>query len=54
MGYPWIWETILQKDKRYAVEIANALKAKDNNGQLVVDEVVVLIDGSNRDMKNCV
>lgn len=40
-----------EKDKRYAVEIANALKAKDNNGQLVVDEVVVLIDGSNRDMK---
>lgn len=39
------------KDKRYAVEIANALKAKDNNGELLIDEVVVLIDGSNRDMK---
>ncbi len=39
------------KDKRYAVEIANALKAKDSNGELLIDEVVVLIDGSNRDMK---
>lgn len=39
------------KDKRYAVEIANALKAKDSNGELLIDEVVVVIDGSNRDMK---
>ena len=30
--------------------MANALKAKDENGNLIVDEVVVLVDGSNRDM----
>ncbi len=40
-----------EKDKGYAVKIANALKAKDTNGELLIDEVVVLIDGSNRDMK---
>ncbi len=40
-----------EKDKRYAIEIANALKQKDENGELLIDEVVVLIDGSNRDMK---
>src|SRR5574344_277923 len=40
-----------EKDKKYANEIANALKTKDANGQLLIDEVVVLIDGSNRDMK---
>lgn len=40
-----------ENDKRYAIEIANALKAKDEEGQLLIDEVVVLIDGSNRDMK---
>lgn len=40
-----------EKDKQYAVEIANALKSKDSNSQLLIDEVVVLIDGSNRDMK---
>lgn len=40
-----------EKDKCYAVEIANALKAQDADGQLLIDEVVVLIDGSNRDMK---
>ncbi len=40
-----------EKDKLYAAEIANALKAKDDDGTLIIDEVVVLIDGSNRDMK---
>ena len=40
-----------EKDKRYAAEIANVLKQKDENGDLLIDEVVVLIDGSNRDMK---
>lgn len=40
-----------EKDKTYAIEIANALKQKDKNGKLLIDEVVVLIDGSNRDMK---
>lgn len=40
-----------ENDKKYAIEIANALKAKDSDGQLLIDEVVVLIDGSNRDMK---
>lgn len=40
-----------EKDKRYANEIINALKEKDADGQLVIDEVVVLVDGSNRDMR---
>ncbi|WP_461811455.1 GTPase family protein [Faecalimonas sp.] len=40
-----------QKDKLYALEIANTLKQKDANGELLIDEVVILIDGSNRDMK---
>lgn len=38
-------------DQRYAIEIANALKAKDVEGQLLIDEVVVVVDASNRDMK---
>ena len=40
-----------EKDKRYATQIVNLLKSRDDNGQLLIDEVVVLIDGSNRDMK---
>lgn len=40
-----------EKDKKYAVEIANALITKNDNGDLLIDEVVVLIDGSSRDMK---
>lgn len=40
-----------ENDKKYAVQIVNALKATNNNGELLIDEVVVLIDGSNRDMK---
>lgn len=40
-----------EKDQQYAVQIANALKKKDTEGNLLIDEVVVLIDGSNRDMK---
>lgn len=40
-----------EKDNRYAVEIVNALKAKDYDGQLLIDLVVVVVDGSNRDMK---
>lgn len=40
-----------EKDKVYAIQIANALKLKDSDGNLLIDEVVVVIDGSNRDMK---
>lgn len=40
-----------ENDQRYAQQIANALRLTDSNGDLVIDEVVVLIDGSNRDMK---
>ncbi len=40
-----------EMDKKYAREIINALKEKDADGQLVIDEAVVLIDGSNRDMR---
>lgn len=39
-----------ENDRRYAGEIAYALKERDENGDLLIDEVVVLIDGSNRDM----
>lgn len=39
------------KDRQYAKEIINALKQTDSNGNLLIDEVVVLVDGSNRDMK---
>lgn len=39
-----------ENDKRYAGEITHALKERDENGDLLIDEVVVLIDGSNRDM----
>ena len=39
-----------ENDANYAIQMANALKAKDENGNLIVDEVVVLVDGSNRDM----
>lgn len=40
-----------EKDRMYALQIANALKEKDADGNLLIDEVVILIDGSNRDMK---
>lgn len=40
-----------ENDKKYAAEIANALKAKNSEGELLIDLVVVMIDGSNRDMK---
>lgn len=40
-----------ENDQRYASQIANLLKQKDQEGKLLIDEVVVLIDGSNRDMK---
>jgi hypothetical protein len=40
-----------ENDKKYAVQIVDALKEKDEEGELLIDEVVVLIDGSNRDMK---
>lgn len=40
-----------EKDKIYSVEIANALKMKDNEGNAVIDEVVVVVDASNRDMR---
>ena len=40
-----------ETDRRYAGQIANALKARDKEGNLIIDEVVVLVDGSSRDMK---
>jgi hypothetical protein len=40
-----------ENDKKYAVQIVDALKERDEEGELLIDEVVVLIDGSNRDMK---
>lgn len=39
------------KDRKYAINIVNALKQKDENGELLIDEVVVLIDGSSKNMK---
>lgn len=39
------------KDRRYAAMIADALRARDADGGMLIDEVVVLIDGSSRDMK---
>ena len=39
-----------ENDARYAKEVAYALKACDENGELLIDEVVVVIDGSSRDM----
>lgn len=49
MGTPGLGDSP-ENDANYAIQIANALKAKDENGNLIVDEVVVLVDGSNRDM----
>lgn len=40
-----------EKDQQYADQIVHALKKRDSNGNLLIDGVVVLIDGSNRDMK---
>ncbi len=40
-----------ENDKRYAGQIVNALKAKDAQGNFLIDEVVVLVDGSSRDLK---
>lgn len=40
-----------ENDKNYAIQISNALKAVDENGNLLIDEVLVLVDGSNRDMR---
>lgn len=40
-----------EKDKTYAAQIVSALKQKDSKGYLLIDEVVVLVNGSNRDMK---
>ena len=39
-----------EKDRKYAAQIVHALKERDSEGNLVIDEVVVIIDGSNRDM----
>lgn len=39
-----------ENDARYAKEVSYALKARDENGELLIDEVVVVIDGSSRDM----
>lgn len=40
-----------EKDGMYAAQIASALQARDSNGTFLIDEAIVLIDGSNRDMK---
>lgn len=40
-----------ENDKRYAAQIVNALKARDAQGTFLIDEVVVLVDGSSRDLK---
>lgn len=40
-----------ENDRLYANQITNALKKRDDKGNLLIDVVVVLIDGSNRDMK---
>lgn len=40
-----------QKDKIYASQIVSALKQKDGEGNLLIDEVVVLVNGSSRDMR---
>ena len=39
-----------EKDRRYADQIVSTLKARDQDGNLLIDAVVMLIDGSNRDM----
>ena len=38
-------------DRKYAKEIIKALREVDSQGNLLIDEVVVLIDGSSRDLK---
>lgn len=40
-----------ENDRLYAMQIANALQDKNSDGAFLIDEVIVLIDGSNRDMK---
>lgn len=40
-----------EHDKVYAKQIATALKSKDETGNLLIDEVLVIVDGSNRDMR---
>lgn len=39
-----------EKDKDYAFQIANALKEKDSDGNYIIDEVLVILDGSSRDL----
>lgn len=39
------------KDKEYASKIAELLKRRDESGNFLIDEVVVVLDGSSRDMK---
>lgn len=55
LGNITLWDTpglgdSPENDKLYAVQIANALKARNSSGDLLIDEVLVLIDGSNKDM----
>ncbi|MFA6808711.1 MAG: GTPase [Eubacteriales bacterium] len=40
-----------ENDKKYAHQIANILTKKDCNGEALIDLVMVIIDGSNRDMR---
>ena len=40
-----------ENDREYAKEIVSTLRKKDSDGNLLIDAVVVLIDGSSRDLK---
>ncbi len=40
-----------ENDREYAKEIVSMLRKKDSDGNLLIDAVVVLIDGSSRDLK---
>lgn len=39
-----------EKDRNYAKQIANKLLEKDSNGNYLIDEVLVIVDGSSRDL----
>lgn len=40
-----------ENDSINAMQIANALKARDSQGNLLIDLVLVIVDGSSRDLK---
>jgi predicted GTPase len=50
-----IWDTPglgdgIEKDRQHAVNIARKLQEKDANGDLLIDLVLVILDGSSRDL----